>query len=126
MHSILTSTKQKQLEGVNRKIFRIIHQWFDARNVEIENLPKYQSISKLTYKHWDKLTQTILKTNPSILEDFLQHKLSIVYLNEYLANPALTNERRKIFGRGRIRKNVRKLLFEGDMSLFDHTLCYDS
>ncbi len=94
--------------------------------MEIENLPKYQPISKLTYKHWDKLTQTILITNPSIIQDFLQHKLAILYLNEYLSNPALANERRKIFGRGRIPKNVRKLLSEGRMLLFDHILCYDS
>jgi hypothetical protein len=126
IYPILSSTKQKQLESLNRKIFRIIHRWFDARNVEIENLPKFQSISKLTYKHWDKLIITILETNPSIIEDFLQHKLSILYLNEYLSNPALSNERRKIFGRGRIRKNVRKLLTDERTSLFDHIICYHS
>jgi hypothetical protein len=126
IYPILTSTKQKQLETVNRKIFRIIHRWFDARNVGIENLPNYQSISKLTYKHWDKLIQTILGTNPSIIEDFLQHKLSILYINEYLSNPELTKEKRKIFGRGRIPKNVRKLLNDGRTSLFDHTICYHS
>ncbi|CAF5039621.1 unnamed protein product, partial [Rotaria sp. Silwood1] len=56
----LTPSKQNQLEGLNRKIFRVMQQWFDATNIEIENLPKYQSISKLTFKHWDKLIHTIL------------------------------------------------------------------
>lgn len=92
----------------SKKIFRTIHQWFDVRNVEIENLPKYKSISKLT------------DTNPSIIEDFLQHKLSIVYLQEYLSNPGLSTERRRIL------KNVRKFLIEGRLSLFDHILCYHS
>ena len=121
---ILSLSKQKQLEGMNRSIYRTMHQWHDARNIEVENLPKYKSIMKLTYIHWDKLTQTILETNQSIIEDFLQHKLSILYLQEYLTNPALANERRKIFGRGRIRKNIRKLLTDNHSSLFDHVLCY--
>ncbi|CAF2851717.1 unnamed protein product [Rotaria sp. Silwood2] len=124
IYPILTPSKQNQLEGLNRKIFRVIHQWFDARNIEIENLPKYQSISKLTFKHWDKLIHTILVTNPSIVEDILQHKLSILYLREYLSNPTLATERRKIFGRGRIRKNIRKRLSEDRPSLFDFILCY--
>jgi hypothetical protein len=124
IHPILTSTKQNQLEGLNRKVYRIIHRWYDARNIEIENLPKYQSIAQLTYKHWDNLIQTILETNPSIIQDFLQHKLAILYLDEYLSNPILINERRKIFGRGRTRKNVRKLLTEKHLSLLDHVLCF--
>lgn len=124
IYPILTTTKQKQLEGLNRKVYRIIHQWHDARNIEIENLSKYQSICQLTNKHWDKLIQTILVTNPSIIQDFLQHKLAILYLNEYLTNPMLINERRKIFGRGRVRKNVRKLLTEKRPSLLDHILCF--
>lgn len=123
-HPILSPSKQNKLEGLNRKIFRTIHRWFDARNVEIENLPKYQSITKLTKMHWDKLIVTILNTNPSIIEDFLQHKLSIVFLQEYLSNPALSQERKQIFERGKIRKNVRKLLSEQHLSLLDHTLCY--
>ena len=124
IYPILTMTKQKQLEGLNRKVYRIIHQWHDARNIEIENLPKYQSICQLTNKHWDKLIQTIFLTNPSIIQDFLQHKLAILYLNEYLTNPMLINERRKIFGRGRVPKNVRKLLTEKRPSLLDHILCF--
>ena len=124
IYPILASSKQKQLEALNRKIFRTIHHWFDARNIEIENLPKYQSIMKLTEIQWGKLTDTILKTNPGIIEDFLQHKLSILYLREYLSNPNLLSERRKIFGRGRIRKNIRKLLNKDYPSLFDLTLCY--
>ena len=53
---VLSLSKQKQLEGINRSIFRTIHQSYDARNIEIENLPKYKSIMKLTDMHWDKLT----------------------------------------------------------------------
>jgi hypothetical protein len=126
IYPILSPTKQKMLEGFNRKIYRSIHLWFDARNVEIENLPKYQSISKLTNAHWGKLLQTIIRTNPGVLEDFLQHKLSIVYLREYLSNPTLTEERRNIFTRGRIAKNVQNLVTDDRLSLFDHILCFES
>ena len=54
IYPILTTNKQKQLEGLNRQAFRIIHQWHDARNIEIENLPKYRLICQLTHKHWNK------------------------------------------------------------------------
>jgi hypothetical protein len=124
IYPILTKNKKNQLEGLNRKIFRKIHNWHDARNIEIENLPKYRTIGKLMTAHWDKLTCTMLATNPGVIEDFLQHKLSIVYLREYLSNSSLAEERKKIFGRGRIPKNMRKLLTEERLSLFDHVLCF--
>ncbi|CAF4653727.1 unnamed protein product [Rotaria sp. Silwood1] len=124
IYPILTPSKQNQLEGLNRKVFRVMQQWCGATNIEIENRPKYQSISKLTLKHWDKLIHTILVTNLSILVDFLQHKLSILYFREYLSNPTLATERRKMFGTGRFRKNIRNMLSEDRPSLFDFILCY--
>ena len=122
IYPILTSSKQKQLEAMNRQIFRTIHRWFDATSIEIESLPKYKSIANLTDIHWDNLTATILRTNPRVLEDFLQHKLSILYLQEYLTNPSLAQERRSIFGGGRTRNNIKSLLKGGKPSLFDFVL----
>jgi hypothetical protein len=124
IYQILAKDKKKQLEGLNRKIFRIIHQWYDARNIEIENLPKYRKIEDLAHIHWNKLVCTILKTNPSVIEDFLQHKLSIIYLREYLSNPSLSKQRKEIFRKGRIPKNMRKRLTQNRLSLFDHVLCF--
>ena len=124
IYPILKSTQQKQLESLNRQIFRIIYQWVDARNVETENLPKYQSISQLTSKYWIKLKQTILDTNPNIVDDYLQHKLSILYLQEYMKNPTLMRERRKTFGKGRIRKTIHSLICDNRPSLFDYTFGY--
>lgn len=56
-------------------------------------ISKYQSIWHLTYKHWNKLTVTILKTNPSIIEDLLQYKMAILHLNQHLSNPCLIDKR---------------------------------
>ncbi|CAF1674458.1 unnamed protein product [Rotaria magnacalcarata] len=124
IYPILTVNKQKQLEAMNRQIFRKIHQWSDATNIEIESLPKYKSFTELADTHWDNLTSTILRTNPRVLEDFLQHKLSIIYLKEYFTNPALAKEKRSIFDRGRTRNNIKSLLNGGLLSLFDHVLCF--
>jgi hypothetical protein len=44
VYPILSDGKKGQLEGLNRKIFRIIHNWHDARNIEVTNLTKYRSI----------------------------------------------------------------------------------
>ena len=95
IYPIIAATKHRQLEGLNRSIFRTVNQWYDARNIEIENLPKYHSVTTLTNAHWSKLTTTMLITNPEVVEDFLQHKLALVYLEEYLHNPALAKERKK-------------------------------
>ena len=122
IYPILSTYKKKQLEGFNRQFFRTIHYWYDARNIEIENLPRFRSIDKLTHKHWKNLFTTILNTNPSIIQDYIQHKMSILYLNEYLTNPCLIKERRKIFNKGRIRNNVLKLMSETYRSLFDLVL----
>ena len=124
IYPVLATTKQRQIEGFNRNIYRTVSLWHDARNIEIQNLPKYQSLAALTSSHWSKLTKTILITNPEVIEDFLQHKLALVYLHEYLHNPKLAKERKKIFSRGRVHRNIRKLLDEKRLSLFDHTLCY--
>ena len=120
----LSPHKQNQIEALNRQIHRATNQWHDARNTEIEALYKYQSIAKLTEKHWGKLAVTILRTNPGVVEDFLKHRKSILYLRDYLTNLALTEERRSILGRGRIRKHLTKLIENGSQSLLDDALVY--
>ena len=124
IYPILTEGKKDQLEGLNRKIFRTIHYWHDARNIEIMNLPNYRSIAELTAVHWKKLKDTIIRTNPGVIQDYLQHKMSILFMQEYLNNPALAKERRTIFDRGRHRKYVLESISENRMSLLDHTLSF--
>lgn len=124
IYPLLASYKKKQIEGFNRQIYRIIHNWYDARSIEIEHLPKYQSIEELSCTHWNKLTCKILATNPSVIEDVLQHKLSIIYLNEYLLNPSLIKQRREILEQGRIPKNIINRIEQNHISLLDHILCY--
>ena len=124
IYPILAKDKKKQLEGLHRQMYRIIHNWYDARNIEIEHLPKYRSIEELSRIHWNKLTCKILETNPSIIEDFLQHKLSIIFLNEYLTNPSLVEKRREILERGRIPKNIINRIKHNRVTLFDHVLCF--
>ena len=123
-YPILSDGKKGQLEGLNRKIFRIIHNWHDARNIEVTNLTKYRSIAELTAAHWNKLTDTIIRTNPSVIQDYLQHKMSILYIYEYVNNPTLAIERKAIFERGRIRKYIWDLITENRMTLLDHILSY--
>ena len=125
IYPILADTKQRQLEDFNRNIHRLTNQWHDARNVEVESFPKYRSIATLTSKHWDKLIDTILNVNPAVIEDFLQYKIALVYLEEYLSNPVLANERRKIFKTGRINRNIRKLVNFKFKTLLDHALCHE-
>ena len=121
---VLSANKKEQIEALNRQTHRVTHQWHEARNIEVAALDKFQSIAELTTKHWRNLTNTILRTNPAVIEDYLQHKLSIVYLKEYLSNPVLAKERRAIFGRGRIRKHVIKLAEGESSSLLDLTLAF--
>ena len=113
-----------QLEALNRQVFRVAYQWHDARNIEIEALPCYKPVSHLTGKHWQRLINTIHLTNPDVIADFLQHKLSIVYLCEYLTNASLAKERKNIFGKGRLRKHLWDLVKGNRLSLLDHVLCF--
>ncbi len=79
---LLTRTKKNQLEALNRKTFRTIHRWYDATNDEITALPIYKSIQLLTQLHFGKLLSTIIRSNPSVIADFIQHKLYLLYLRE--------------------------------------------
>jgi hypothetical protein len=124
IYPILSDGKKGQLEGLNRKIFRIIYNWHDARIIEIMNLTKYRSIGELSASHWNKLTATIIRTNPSVIQDYLQHKMSILYTFEYINNPTLAKERKAIFERGRINKYTLEFITEERMSLFDWALSY--
>lgn len=85
---------------------------------------KYRSIKAISTTHWSKLKDTILRTNPSVIQDYLQHKLAILYLREYLNNPSLVKERRIIFERGRVRKYTWELTTENHLSLLDHVLAF--
>ena len=124
IYPILSEGKKDQLEALNRKIFRIILNWHDARNIEIMNLSKYRSIADLSAVHWKKLKATIIRTNPGVIQDYLQHKMSILYMQEYLNNPALARERRTIFGRGRLRKYMLESISDNRTTLLDHTLSF--
>ena len=124
IYQILTDGKKCQLEGLNRKIHRIIYNWHDARNIEITTLTKYRSIAELAVTHWNKLTDTILRTNPGVIQDYLQHKMAMLYINEYVNNPSLEKERKTIFERGRIRKCIWESIMEDRMSLLDYILSY--
>ena len=80
---------------------------------------KYRSINNLTQIHWSRIIQTIMRKNPSVLADFIQHKMYMLYLIEYYQNPALLKEKRKIVNKGGTDKKILKLLHNHAYSLFD-------
>jgi hypothetical protein len=125
IYPILSRTKQKQLESLNRKIFRIINRWYDATNDEIINFPTYKSIESLTRTHYTKLLTTIIHSNPAVIADFIQHKLYLLFLREYYTNPALLKEKRNIVDKGRTSNRMLLLLASCNPSLFDYVFCYN-
>jgi hypothetical protein len=124
VYPILPNSKRNHLEAFNRQMFRIIHHWFDATNDEISNLPKYKSIDKLTQSHFTKLIPTIITTNPSVICDFLQHKMYLLYIYEYYNNPLLLKEKRTIVNKGRTSNRILNLFENIKSSLFDYVLCF--
>ena len=126
VYPILSRTNKEKLEAINRKVFRIIYRWYDATNNEIKNLPIFKSMEVLTQTHFNKLLPSITRSNPSIIADYLQHKLYILFLNEYYTNPALQKQKREITGRGRTSNRIRKLLSSPNLSLsiFDHVFSF--
>jgi hypothetical protein len=124
IYPILSKTKQNHLEALNRQIFRTIHCWHDASNIEISHLPKYKSIDHLSQTHWKKLLGTIMRSNPAILNDFLQHKLYLLYVYEYYNNPDLLKEKREMVNIGRTSNRIKKLFHVEKSSLFDFALCF--
>ncbi|CAF3265582.1 unnamed protein product [Rotaria sp. Silwood2] len=125
IYPILSSTKQRQLEALNRKIFRIINRWYDATNDEIVNLPTYKSIELLTRLHYTKLLTTIMHSNPAVIADYIQQKMYLLFLREYYMNPALLKEKQKIVDKGRTSNRMLSLLTSCNPSLFDHVFCYN-
>jgi hypothetical protein len=119
IYPVLSRTKQQQLEALNRQIFRVVHRWFDARNDEIINLPTYKSIEKLSQNYFTKLLSTITQTNPNVMAEFIQHKMYLLYLNQYLTDPTLIKEKRRTMVRGRTPNRVRRLLTAIRPTLFD-------
>jgi hypothetical protein len=124
IYPVLSRTKQQQLESLNRKIFRIINRWHDATNDEITNLPTFRSIELLTQIHYTKLLTTIMRSNPTVIADFIQQKLYLMFLREYFLNPALLKEKQKMVDKGRTSNRVCLLLTSCSPSLFDHVFCY--
>ncbi|CAM4817219.1 unnamed protein product [Rotaria magnacalcarata] len=124
IYPIISRTKQNHLEAINRKMFRTIHHWYDATNDEISNLPKYKSINKLTQVHWNKILLTILRINPAVLCEYIQHKMYLLYIYEYYNNPILLKEKRSIVHKGRTSKKILNLFTVQKSSLFDYVFCF--
>ena len=124
IYPILTKTKQIQLESLNRQIFRNLHHWYDATNEEISQMPKFKSIDELTRVHWSKIIQTIISTNPSVLTEYFQYKMYLLFINEYYRNPLLIRERRAIVTRGRTSKRILSLFQDPRSTLLDHVLAF--
>ena len=78
----------------------------------------------LTQTHYSKLLSTFTRTNRSVIADFIQHKLYLLFLKEYFLNPNLLKEKRKIIGKGRTSNRITQLLVSREPSLFDHVFCY--
>jgi hypothetical protein len=106
IYPVLLKSKQNHLEAINRQVFKTIHGWYDATNIKISHLPKYKTIDNLTQKHWTKIVHTIIRTNSSVLDDFLEYKMYLLYISEYYNNPTLLKEKRKIVSKGRTSKKI--------------------
>jgi hypothetical protein len=124
IYPIISSSKQNHLEALNRQMFRTIRHWFDATNDEIVNLPTYKSIDKLTQMHWKNIIPAIITTNPSILSDFLQRKMYLLFIYKYYNNPLLLKEKREIVNKGRTSNSILALFQNVKSSLFDYVLCF--
>ena len=123
IYPILAKKKQEHFEALNRQIFRKMHLWYDATVDEINNLPKYKSIGKLTHAHRTRLVPAILGTNPAVLCDLLQHKMYLLYIYEYYHNPVLLKEKRTIMNRGRTSERITQLFHQNRSTPFDYVLC---
>lgn len=89
IYSIRSIRKERQLERLNYFSHRRVNRWYYGRNIAIRKSTK----NMLTNTNWNKLTGTILNTNPEIIQDFLKNKLALVYLPKYLRDPALVKDR---------------------------------
>lgn len=110
---------------LNRRVFRTIHCWHDASIVDIEHAPNFCTLESLTRTHFAKLLNTITRTNPSVITDFLQQKQFLLFLREYHLNPSLLAAKRQIVPRGRTPNRIRRLLSTSNRSLFDYALGFE-
>lgn len=130
VYPILSSSNKRQIEALHRKVVRTIHGWHDASNDEITCAPLFVSIEHASHLYFAKLLPTIVRTNPQVIVDFLEHKQYLLYLNEYYTNPRLKKEKRGIAGRGRTPKRLLKVISSSPTStcprpaLLDLVLCF--
>jgi hypothetical protein len=95
MYPIISRSKQQQLEAFNRKIFRIVNRWHDATNIEVINLPAYKTIEHLTQIHFSKLCSTIIRSNPSIIIDYIQHKVYLFFFKRIFSKSSSSKRKTK-------------------------------
>ncbi len=103
-------------------MFRTIHRWYHTTNDEIPRLPKCKSIDKLTQTHWSKIILIVLRTNPAVFSDFLQHKMYLLYIYEYYNHFLLLKEKRSILNKGKTSKRITHLFHNYKFSFFDYVL----
>ena len=125
IYPVLAHNKQQQMEALNRRIYRVIHRWPDARNNEVMNFPSYKSIEMHTRKFFDKVMNATLTSNPMVIEDYMQFKMYRMYLSEYIDNPLRTKDRGSTMNRGRRPKRIRHVIATNRRTLLDEVLCFN-
>jgi hypothetical protein len=122
LRDIINAQLSKEQTHIDRNLIQLHRH--DATNDEKTNLPIFKSIELLTQIHYTKLLTTIMRSNPTVIADFIQQKLYLMFLREYFLNPAPLKEKQKIVDKGRTSNRVCLLLTSCSPSLFEHVFCY--
>lgn len=76
LYPLLSTTAQESLEAKNRSLFRLIFRWYDARNDEINWLPRFKNIRLRAREYLEKFVAKARIITPELFEMFEQHKLA--------------------------------------------------
>jgi hypothetical protein len=74
----------KRIEATNRQIYRLIYNWWDARNVEVQWLPTFQPAATRAQTFLRRFIDKVTTVSPELFEHYILTKSMPMYLRMHM------------------------------------------
>ena len=107
----------EKIEAKNRPLSRLIHNWWDATNDEVQWLPNYETAESKAQRFLHRVLDKAATMSSEPFEDYILSKAMPMYLRMHVDEQPLINA----FPRGRFNKHIREWM---NSSMHEKRKCY--
>ena len=104
---LLSTSSTDQVEATNRQLSRLIHNWFDASNDEVQWLPHYLTAESNAQRFLRRFIDKSTSITPELFDDYILSKAMPMYLRMRVQDRTFI----EALPKGRFRKHVNNWMY---------------